>query len=158
MAAALGQATGSKVVRLAQGNRGKNAQAAQARRVNFFQLVFDWERVNLHLVTFIRRFIALILLLAWVPASSHWLLAAALQDAVVDCCVEAKPQSGGESHHDSGCCPFCGTFESGKYLTSTKDKQDAGNETQLIVSPVGQLPLKTSAHTAQSFIPHVSPP
>ena len=70
-------------------------------------------------MTFIRRFIALILLLAWVPASSHCLLAAALQDAVVDCCVEAKQQSGGESHHDSGCCPFCGTFESGKYLTST---------------------------------------
>ena len=109
-------------------------------------------------MTFIRRFIALILLLAWVPASSHCLLAAALQDAVVDCCVEAKQQSGGESHHDSGCCPFCGTFESGKYLTSTKDKQDAGNETQLIVSPLGQLPLKTSAHTAQFFIPHVSPP
>ena len=104
-------------------------------------------------MTFIRRFIALILLLAWVPASSHCLLAAALQDAVVDCCGEAKQQSGGESHHDSGCCPFCGTFESGKYLTSTKDKQDAGNETQLIFSPVGQLPLKTSAHTAQSFIP-----
>ena len=109
-------------------------------------------------MTFIRRYIALILLLAWVPASSHCLLASALQDAVVDCCVEAKQQSGGESHHDSGCCPFCGTFESGKYLSSTKDKQDAGNETQLIVSPVGQLPLKTSAHTAQSFIPHVSPP
>lgn len=109
-------------------------------------------------MTVIRRFIALILLLAWVPASSHCLLAAALQDAVVDCCLEAKQQSGGESHHDSGCCPFCGTFQSGKYLTSSKDKQDPGNETHLIVSPLYQRPLKTTAQTAQSFIPHVSPP
>ena len=109
-------------------------------------------------MTFIRRFIALILLLAWVPATSHCLLAAALQDAVVDCCVEAKQQSGGESHHDSGCCPFCGTFQSGKYLASSKDKQDPGNETQLIVSPLFQRPLKTTAQTAQSFIPCVSPP
>ena len=107
---------------------------------------------------FFRRIIALILLLAWVPTSSHCLLASALQNAVVDCCVEAK-QQGSESHHDSGCCPFCGTFESGKYLTSTKDKQEAGSEEMLaLIPPMWRLLLGSTDHSDSFFIPHTSPP
>ena len=114
--------------------------------------------MNFSPVLFFRRIIALILLLAWVPASSHCLLASALQNAVVDCCVEAK-QQGGESHHDSGCCPFCGTFESGKYLTSTKDKQAVGSEEMpAIIPPIWRLSLGSTDNTDFFFIPHTSPP
>ena len=107
---------------------------------------------------FIRRIVGLILLLAWLPASSHCLLAAALQDAVVDCCFEANQQQDGESHHDYGCCPFCVTFESGKYLTSTKDKQEVYSETVVVVLLTEQLSLKPISHLASSFHPHSSPP
>ena len=45
---------------------------------------------------FLRRFVILILLLAWVPASSHCLLATALQNTYSsDCCIDSdKPQIG----------------------------------------------------------------
>ena len=111
----------------------------------------------LNSVIFIRRYIALILLLAWVPASSHCLLASALQDAVVDCCIEANQQQGSESHHDSGCCPFCGTFKSGKYLTPTKDKQEVGSESAVVVSLTHWLPLNPVDPSTPVFIPHASP-
>ena len=107
---------------------------------------------------FSRRLIILLLLLAWLPASSHCLIAAALQNAVIsDCCVDSKRTQTTDSHNNSDCCPFCDTFESGKFLTSSKEKLNS------VADVVGDFPLVNSLvriakrPRSLSFIPHESP-
>lgn len=107
---------------------------------------------------FSRRLILLLLLLAWLPASSHCLIAAALQNAVIsDCCVDSKRTQTTDSHNNSDCCPFCDTFESGKFLTSSKDKSDtlAGVDIHFSISSLLRV---AKCSKALSFIPHESPP
>ncbi len=110
-------------------------------------------------MTFLRRFVLLILLLAWVPASSHCLLAAVLQNAAVsDCCVDSQKTQTTGSHNNSDCCPFCDTFESGKILISSKCKMDTGEgEIGFITSITSFIRIQNSK-PAISFIPHESPP
>ena len=107
---------------------------------------------------FSRRLILLLLLLAWLPASSHCLIAAALQNAVIsDCCVDSKRTQTTDSHNNSDCCPFCDTFESGKFLTSSKDKSDALAGVDFHFSIISLLRVAKYSK-ALSFTPHESPP
>jgi len=108
---------------------------------------------------FSRRLILLLLLLAWLPASSHCLIAAALQNAVIsDCCVDSKRTQTTDSHNNSDCCPFCDTFESGKFLTSSKDKSDTVEGVVGIYPSINSLVRIPNRSKALSFIPHESPP
>jgi len=107
---------------------------------------------------FSRRLILLLLLLAWLPASSHCLIAAALQNAVIsDCCVDSKRTQTTDSHNNSDCCPFCDTFESGKFLTSSKDKSDTLAGVDFHFSIISLLRVAKYSK-ALSFTPHESPP
>ena len=107
---------------------------------------------------FSRRLIILLLLLAWLPASSHCLIAAALQNAVIsDCCVDTKRTQTTDSHNNSDCCPFCDTFESGKFLTSSKEKLNSVADVVGAFSPVNSLVKIAKRPTSLSFIPHESP-
>ena len=108
-------------------------------------------------MTFLRRFVLLILLLAWVPASSHCLLAAVLQNAAVsDCCVDSQKTQTTGSHNNSDCCPFCDTFESGKILTSSKSKLDTDEGVIGLINSITSLMIIQNSKPAISFIPHKS--
>ncbi len=108
---------------------------------------------------FSRRLIIFLLLLAWLPASSHCLIAAALQNAVInDCCVDSKRTQTTDSHNNSDCCPFCDTFESGKFLTSSKDKSDTLAVVDIHSSISCFLLRVAKCSKALSFPPHESPP
>ena len=105
-----------------------------------------------------QRIIGLLVLLAWLPASSHCLIAAALQNvAVSDCCIESKLKQGADNHHDFDCCPFCDTFQSGKFLTSTKDKLDVGASMVEMMPLVVAVQTAPESHSASPFILHESP-
>ena len=103
--------------------------------------------------------IAMMLLLAWLPASTHCLLAAVLQNAAVSgCCIESKQAQNADTHHNSDCCPFCDTFESGKILAlSTKDNQDAADGVAEMLPFVVVLRWLPESNPAPSFNPHESP-
>ena len=105
-----------------------------------------------------QRIIGLLVLLAWLPASSHCLIAAALQNAAVsDCCIESKLKQGADNHHDFDCCPFCDTFQSGKFLTSTRDKLDIGASVVELLPLIAALQTTLESHSVPSFILHESP-
>ena len=107
---------------------------------------------------FLRRFVILILLLAWVPASSHCLLATALQNTYsIDCCIDSDKSHTSDSHNNSDCCPFCDTFESGKFLTSSKEKLNTVADVVGAFSPVNSLVRIARRSPSLSFIPHESP-
>ena len=109
-------------------------------------------------MTFSRQLILFLLLLAWLPASSHCLIASALQNTIVsDCCIDSKKTQTTDSHNNSDCCPFCDTFESGKFLTSSKEKLNAVADVVGAFSPVNSLFRISKQSTSLSFIPHESP-
>ncbi|MDP7013952.1 MAG: hypothetical protein QF927_08200 [Verrucomicrobiota bacterium] len=102
--------------------------------------------------------VALLVLLAWLPASSHCLLAVALQSAVVNgCCIESKQAQSAGPHHNTDCCPFCDTFESGKFLAASKDKQDFSAGAAELVPLTAAIQSVQQRSSAPSFIPRESP-
>ena len=101
----------------------------------------------------------MMLLLAWLPASSHCLLAAALQNATLSaCCLESERSQGGENHHNSDCCPFCDTFESGKYLAFSKDQQQVSSGEVELLPFLAEIQWIQHSNLAPFFIPNESPP
>ena len=107
---------------------------------------------------FLRRFVILILLLAWVPASSHCLLATALQNTYSsDCCIDSDKSHTSDSHNNSDCCPFCDTFESGKVLTSSKHKFNNGEEVIQFTISILSLARIHISNPIPSLTPHESP-
>ena len=100
----------------------------------------------------------MMILLAWLPASSHCLLAAALQNATLSaCCLESEQSQGGENHHNSDCCPFCDTFESGKYLAFSKDQQQVSSGEVELLPFNAEIQWVQPSNPVPSFIPHESP-
>ncbi|HJO10186.1 MAG TPA: hypothetical protein QGH16_10055 [Verrucomicrobiota bacterium] len=99
------------------------------------------------------------LLLAWVPASSHCLLAAAIENVILsDCCLDSKQTQNTDPHENSDCCPFCDTFESGKFLTSSKDNLGFDAGPVVLLPLVGEVQLVLESNPASSSIPRASPP
>jgi len=114
--------------------------------------------IHFFFVTFGQRIVLLLLLLAWLPASSHCLLAAALQNATLTgCCLDSEKSQGGESHHNSDCCPFCDTFESGKYLAFSKDQQQFSSGEAGFLALINEIYWVQDINSAPSFIPHERP-
>ncbi|MDP7049398.1 MAG: hypothetical protein QF721_08105 [Verrucomicrobiota bacterium] len=102
--------------------------------------------------------VAVLLLLAWLPASTHCLLAAALQNATLSgCCLESEQSQGGHTHHNSDCCPFCDTFETGKYLAFSKDQQQVSSGAGELLPLIAAIQWVQYSNPAPAFIPHESP-
>ena len=63
----------------------------------------------------LRHIVALVVLVAWLPATTHCLLGAGLEESESsDCCSESRNQQ--NEHRDLGGCGICDTCESGDYL------------------------------------------
>ena len=70
-------------------------------------------------MTLLRRIAALVVLVAWLPATTHCLLGAVLEESESSgCCSESRDQQ--NEHRDLGGCGICGSCESGDYLLSTQ--------------------------------------
>ena len=70
-------------------------------------------------MTLLRRIAALVVLVAWLPATTHCLLGAVLEESESSgCCSESRDQQ--NEHRDLGGCGICVTCESGDYLLSAQ--------------------------------------
>ena len=70
-------------------------------------------------MTLLRRIAALVVLVAWLPATTHCLLAAVLEESETSgCCSESRDQQ--NEHRDLGGCGICNTCESGDYLLAAQ--------------------------------------
>ena len=67
----------------------------------------------------LRRIAALLVLVAWLPATTCCLLGAVLEDSESSgCCSESHDQR--NDHRDLGGCGICNTCESGDYLLAAQ--------------------------------------
>ena len=87
--------------------------------INYEYLPYGLFRCNLDLMKLFRRIAALLVLVAWLPATTCCLLGAVLEDSESNgCCGESHDQR--NDHRDLGGCGICNICESGDYLLSAQ--------------------------------------
>ena len=95
------------------------ATLALIYRANPERLLNSFNRCRLNPMTLLRHIAALVVLVAWLPATTHCLLGAVLEDSESSgCCSESRDQQ--NEHRDLGGCGICVTCESGDYLLSAQ--------------------------------------
>ena len=83
------------------------------------RLLNSFNRCRFNPMTLLRRIVALVVLVAWLPATTHCLLGAVLKGSESGgCCSESHDQR--NDHRDLGGCGICNTCESGDYLLSAQ--------------------------------------
>ena len=83
------------------------------------RLLNSFNRCRFNTMTLLRRIESLVVLVAWLPATTHCLLGAVLEESESSgCCSESRDQQ--NEHRDLGGCGICDTCESGDYLLSTQ--------------------------------------
>ncbi len=88
--------------------------------INYEYLLYGLFRCNLDLMKLFRRIAALLVLVAWLPATTHCLLGAVLQGAESGgCCGESHDYQ--HKHDGSGACGICSTLGSGHFLVPDQD-------------------------------------
>ena len=106
-----------------------------------------------------QRIVALVMLLAWVPANCHCLIGSLIQDATANgCCIESKQKEPAHGQGESDCCDLCGAIELGKFRAPSKDYIDFGSGLELVIAHSAiSLPVLPVTEK-EFFIPKKAPP
>ena len=105
------------------------------------------------------RIVALVVLLAWVPANYHCLIGSLIQGATANgCCIESQQKEPAHGQGESGCCDLCGAIESGKFRAPAKDYIDFGSGLELVIADSAICLSVLPATGKEFFIPKKAPP
>ena len=106
-----------------------------------------------------QRIVALVMLLAWVPANCHCLIGSLIKDATANgCCIESHQEEPAHGQGESDCCDLCGAIESGKFRAPSKDYIDFGSSLELVIADSAICLSVLPVTEKEFFTPKKSPP